>query len=239
MLIKNIESDHTINSRAPTMQFFFILFSIFLFSSLSLQGYQATREILENECDVHKIILIKTQLSEEEAKEIISFLQSKGITAIKRNMLAGREKNDSEIFWNIYAPLCDAVEVITLLDKAGLPKRKKSRLFEEFMRREREQPERYGSYASRAEDLEQEIERIPGVLDAEILIGPIKGNNPTGEIECLVYIRHTGVLDDPNGQYAEMIKKNLLQKISGLTMKNITILAERESDEIYKYPEQR
>ena len=195
--------------------------------------YEQPREILFDEKEEDQTILIRTLLTKKESDKIVAFLKEKGIAVIAKKSSSKQLSMLGDNIWNLCVPNVNAVEAITLLDEAGLPKRKKINLFEEYVRRQREL---YGNAEEvLASQIERYMEGFPGIIDVEVLIrndADLRKNEE--KVSAIVYIQHDGVLDDPLGEMAEKMKEYALEEIPGLEPDNLTFITERKTPQNYK-----
>lgn len=168
--------------------FLFILSSSFLLTS----------------CESQKTIV--NGLDEREANEILVFLSSKNLSANKIQSPGGGGGGSKIITWDIIVNEKDATEAMALLNQAGLPRKRSQNLLSIFSNvglvpSERQDKIRYE--AGLAEQIASVIRKIDGVLDAEVQISfpeedPLNPGKTKGKITASVYVKHNGVLDDPN-----------------------------------------
>jgi len=179
---------------------------------------------------------IVNNLDEREANEILVFLASKGIEAIKQqSVAAGVGGGNRAILWDIIVDNVQSNEAMALLNQNGLPRRRSQNLLEIFSNvglvpSEMEQQIRY--QAGLAEQIGSTIRKIDGILDSEVKISFPKEDllNPAskkGKITASVYIKHNGVLDDPNSHLITRIKRLVAASITGLDYDNVTVVPDR------------
>ncbi len=211
----------------------FLLITLLNIAPYNLNAYNHTTNLIQQNIDESSDVLIHSQLSEAEAIEIIEFLHTQGINAKKAETRSQQLQEASATPWDIYVAPIDAVEAITFINDAELPKRKKSLLFEEYIRRQREKFAGDGTHTQATAEATEEIQKIPGVIDAEVLV-----NRPgNGQVYATIYVRHDGILDDPNGDTAEHIKNIALNTIPELVIKNLNFITERDRPNSYELPE--
>jgi type III secretory pathway lipoprotein EscJ len=217
-----------------------LIVALFLFiDSTQLLSYQAARYIIEEQLvdNDYQQISIRSQLTEEEANEIIQFLTDKDIPSEKVAARSDQLHQISERIWEIHVSPTDTVEAIILLDEAELPNRKRSSLFEEFVNRIREGYTMTEQHQVIARQLEEYLEEKPGIVNAEVLIKWDHDPFQKKEIlKTMVYIRHTGTLDDPHSELAEGIKSHVLESVDDLEEDHFIFITEKESPVNYKFP---
>lgn len=176
-------------------------------------------------------------LDEKEANEIVVFLSSKGIDAVKVQSLEGTGGGGSKItLWDISVASAEANEAMSILNQSGLPRRKPQSLLGIFSNVglvPSELQERIRYQAGLAEQIASTIRKIDGVLDAEVQISFPEEDplNPGGEkkdkIVASVYVKHSGVLDDPNSHLITKIKRLVAASVTGLDYDNVTVIGDR------------
>lgn len=188
-------------------------------------------------CESRKTIV--NSLDEKEANEIIVFLSSKGIDVIKTpaKEASGGGGGGAKIqLWDISVPDTQALEAMSYLNQIGLPRRRSQNLLGIFtgaglVPSEMEQKIRY--QAGLAEQIASIIRKIDGILDAEVQISIPEEDplNPSGEkkqkITASVYVKHNGILDDPNSHLVTKIKRLVAASVAGLDYDNVTVIGEK------------
>jgi len=185
-------------------------------------------------CESRKIIV--NGLDEREANEILVFLSNKNIDAIKvQSAPTGTGGGAKIVLWDISVNSTQALDAMAYLNQAGLPRRRSQNLLNIFtgaglVPSEMEQKIRY--QAGLAEQIASTIRKIDGVLDAEIQISfpeedPLNPTEKKQKITASVYIKHNGVLDDPNSHLTTKIKRLVAASVPGLDYDNVTVIGER------------
>lgn len=185
-------------------------------------------------CVSHRTIV--NGLDEKEANEIIVFLSGKGIEASKiPNTASGGGGGSKEVLWDISVPTDEATEAMSLLNQSGLPRRRGQSLLGIFstgglVPSELQEQIRY--QAGLAEQIASTIRKIDGVLDAEVQISfpkedPLHPGKSKQKITASVYVKHSGVLDDPNSHLITKIKRLVAASITGLDYDDVTVIADR------------
>lgn len=177
---------------------------------------------------------IVNSLDEKEANEIIVFLAGKGIDASKTQAVEGGGGASKVVLWDIQVRTDQATEAMALLNQAGLPRRRGQNLLNIFaggglVPSEMQEKIRY--QAGLAEQIASTIRKIDGILDAEVQISfpeedPLTGKTK-GKITGSVYVKHSGVLDDPNAHLVQKIKRLVAASITGLDYDNVTVIGDR------------
>jgi len=201
----------------------------FFFLSLSLlclffsTGCESSRTIVNN-------------LNEKEANEIIVFLAQRGVSARKvRNTESTTGGAQAEVLWNISVDEASATSAMSLLNEAGLPRRRGQNLLGIFQNTglvPTELTEKIRYQAGLAEQIASTIRKIDGVLDAEVQISfpeedPLNPGKKKGSITASVYIKHSGVFDDPNSQLASKVRRLVAASITGLNIDDVTLVLDR------------
>lgn len=185
-------------------------------------------------CESRKIIV--NGLDEREANEILVFLSTKGVDAIKvQSAAAGGGGGAKIVLWDISVDSAQALDAMAYLNQAGLPRRRSQNLLNIFtgaglVPSEMEQKIRY--QAGLAEQIASTIRKIDGILDAEVQISFPEEDplNPTAvkqKITASVYVKHNGVLDDPNSHLTTKLKRLVAASVPGLDYDYVTIIGER------------
>lgn len=186
-------------------------------------------------CESRKIIV--NGLEEREANEILVFLQNKNVDATKVQSTAGGGTGGGAkvVLWDISVQSNQALDAMAYLNQAGLPRRRSQSLLNIFtgaglVPSEMEQKIRY--QAGLAETIASTIRKIDGILDAEVQISfpeedPLNPAEKKQKITASVYVKHNGVLDDPNSHLITKIKRLVAASVPGLDYDNVTIIGER------------
>jgi type III secretion protein J len=216
-----------ISSRAFDMRRLITFFSVML-SLLFLTG-----------CE-HSMMVIN-EIDEREANEIVVFLASKGIQAQKVNAVSlapgGAEGAQK---YSISVDATQATEAMAILNQNGLPRKKGTNLLNLFsntglMSSDKQETIRY--QAGLAEQIANMIRKIDGVIDADVQLSfPVESTTPilpggaqaaTKRITAAVYVKHMGVLDDPNSHLVTKIKRLVAGSVTGLDLNDVTVISDR------------
>jgi type III secretion protein J len=190
--------------------------------------------LLFTSCESSKTIV--NGLEERDANEILVFLESKGINANKVMAAGGGGGGGSKIvLWDITVSDKDATQAMALLNQAGLPRKRNQNLLSIFSNvglvpSERQDKIRYE--AGLAEQIASVIRKIDGVLDADVQISfpeedPLNPGKTKGKITASVYVKHNGILDDPNSHLITKIKRLVASSITGLDYNDVTVISDR------------
>lgn len=176
-------------------------------------------------------------LDEKDANEILVFLAGKGIDATKVQAQAegGGGGGGKGVLWNISVPSNQGNEAMALLNQVGLPRRRGQNLLGIFSNvglvpSGMEQKIRY--QAGLGEQIANTIRKIDGVLDADVQLSfpeedPLNPGANKQKITASVYVKHSGVLDDPNAHLVTRIKRLVAGSINGLDYDNVTVIGDR------------
>lgn len=203
------------------------LFKPFLFLALF--------SFILSSCGSQKTIV--NGLDEREANEILVFLSSKGVDAnkIQSTIGAGGGGGANIVLWDITVNADRATEAMAMLNAAGLPRRRSTNLLGIFSGQglvpsEMEQKIRY--QAGLAEQIANTIRKIDGVLDADVQLSfpeedPLNPTLTKGKVTASVYVKHNGVLDDPNSHLLTRIKRLVASSVPGLGYDDVTVIPDR------------
>lgn len=181
-------------------------------------------------CESQKTIV--NGLDEKEANEIVVFLSTKGINATKVKVEAAGGGGGKLPTYDIQVSEKQGIEAMALLNQAGLPRRRSQSLLGIFSNAgslvPSEMQEKVRYQAGLAEQIASTIRKIDGVLDAEVQISfpeedPLTGKTK-GKITASVFVKHNGVLDDPNSHLITKIKRFVASSVTGLDYDNVTVI---------------
>jgi len=184
-------------------------------------------------CESHNSIV--NNVDEREANEIVVYLASKGISAQKVQAPPSEAGGTTALLYNIMVGDDRAIDAMAILNRAGLPRRMGPNLLELFgksglMTTDREETIRY--QAGLAEELQNTIRKMDGVLDAAVQISfptetsPLPGT-PVPKVTASVYVKHQGILEDPNSHLEMKIKRLMAGSISGLDYNDVAVVSDR------------
>ena len=185
-------------------------------------------------CESRRVIV--NALDEKEANEILVFLSTRGIDVQKIRAVEGGGGGAKIAMFDVSVREDQATEAMALLNQAGLPRRRGQNLLGLFANvglvpSEMQDKIRY--QAGLAEQIASTIRKIDGVLDAEVQISfpeedPLNpGAEKKQKITSSVYVKHNGVLDDPNSHLVTKIKRLVAASITGLDFDNVTVIGDR------------
>ncbi len=185
-------------------------------------------------CTSQRIIV--HSLQEKEANEILVFLATKGINASKVQAAAeGPAGGGKTVSWNISVQEDRANEAMALLNQVGLPRRHGQNLLNLFSNvglvpTGMQDKIRY--QVGLGEQIASTIRKIDGVLDADVTISfpeedPLNPNANKEGVTASVYIKHNGVLDNPNSHLITGLKRLVAGSVPGLDFDKVTVIPNR------------
>lgn len=202
-----------------------LIFRILSFSAiLLLIGCESNQTIVNN-------------IDEREANEIVVYLASKGIEAMKVQAVSSAiGAETTTLQFNIVVDEESQIEAMSLLNKVGLPRREGTNLLTLFaksglMSSDREETIRY--QAGLAEELRNTIRKIDGIIDADVQISfppsetTAMPGTPLPKVTAAVYVKHQGVLEDPNSHLEIKIKRLMAGSVNGLDYDNVAVISDR------------
>ncbi len=186
-------------------------------------------------CDQENMIL--TNVDETDANQIIVLLESKGITTTKtpvKTSGAGASQSTATM-WDIMVSSSRSTEALAILNRIGLPRKPGISILDLFpqqgmMKTEKEEQIRYNEGLN--EQLANTLRKIDGILDVEVQISfPQEDTfNPDAQKEyprASVFIKHDGILDDPNNLLPQKIRRYISGSILDLRYEDVTVVADK------------
>lgn len=189
-------------------------------------------------CENNRVIV--NGVEEREANEIVVFLASRGITAqkISAKTTGGVGGDMGPALWNISVPERYMTEAMAILNQNGLPRIKGTNLLELFakqglMTSEKEETIRY--QAGLEQQIANTIRKIDGVIDADVQLSfpaETPAVSPTGptvpqRVTAAVYVKHQGIVDDPNSHLVSKIKRLVAGSVNGLDINDVTVISDK------------
>lgn len=180
---------------------------------------------------------IVNNVDERDANEIVVFLASKGIAAQKvaapSSAIGGTTPSD---MYSITVADNQSTEAMALLNRYGLPRVQGTNLLTLFAKSglissDREETIRY--QAGLAEELKNTIRKIDGVLDADVQISfpdttvTLPPGTPAPKITAAVYVKHQGIMEDPNSHMEVKIKRLMAGSVNGLNFEDVSVISDR------------
>lgn len=190
-------------------------------------------------CETNRIIV--NNVDEREANEIIVFLASKGINVQKVAAPAavGVAAQAGAPKYSLAVSERDMNEAMSILNQNGLPRKQGTNLLELFakqglMTTDKEESIRY--QAGLEQQIANTIRKIDGVIEAEVQLAfpdataAATGPSPTAPVQrvtAAVYVKHQGVIDDPNSHLVSKIKRLVAGSVNGLDINDVTVISDR------------
>lgn len=179
--------------------------------------------------------VIVSNVGEREANEIVVYLASKGIEAQKIQATSSQPgAAASTDMFNIQVSPGRNIEAMALLNRVGLPRKQGTNLLELFGQQgivSSSFQDNIRYQAGLLEELKNTIRKIDGVIDADIQVSfptsePAPGM-PLPKITAAVYIKHQGILEDPNSHLEVKIKRLVAGSITNLEYDNVAVISDR------------
>jgi type III secretion protein J len=180
-----------------------------------------------------------SDINEHQANEILVLLAAKGISGEKQAKAvtgAGGGGGAAQMF-SIIVPGSQEAEALAILNRNGLPRRKGPDLLTLFAKSglvSSAQEEQIRYQEGLSSQIASTIRQIDGVLNAIVQISfpqeqaMLPGQEEQRQqITASVYVKHQGVLDDPNSQLITKIKRLVSSSVVGLTFDNVTVVSDR------------
>lgn len=175
-------------------------------------------------------------LEQNDANEILVFLASKGIQAEKAKSTEGGGGGGSKVLlWDIVVPDAEANDAMWQLNQQGLPRRSSQSVLGIFSTGglvSSDLQEKIKYRAALAAQLAGTIRKYEGVLDADVQVSfpeedPLNPGKTKGKITASIWVKHNGILDDPNSHLATKVKRYVASSITGLNYDDVNIVSVR------------
>ena len=189
-------------------------------------------------CGCEDMKSIVSSVDERDANVIVVFLDSKGIPAIKEASSSGPGvggEGPAAPKFDILVPADQAIDAMAILNRNGLPRRQGTNLLELFakqglMSTDKEETIRY--QAGLAQQIANMILMIDGVIDANVQISfpsqePGAESSTPQKITAAVFVKHQGIIDDPNSHLENKIKRLVSGSINGLDINDVTVVSDK------------
>ncbi|HEX2579468.1 MAG TPA: type III secretion inner membrane ring lipoprotein SctJ [Rhabdochlamydiaceae bacterium] len=191
-------------------------------------------------CETSRVIV--NNVDEREANEIIVFLASKGINVQKvaAPTAVGVAAQNNTPKFSLSVSEKDMNEAMAILNQNGLPRKQGTNLLELFakqglMTTDKEESIRY--QAGLEQQIANTIRKIDGVIDAEVQLAFPESSaaattgatpqTPTQRVTAAVYVKHQGIVDDPNSHLVSKIKRLVAGSVNGLDINDVTVISDR------------
>lgn len=174
-------------------------------------------------------------LDEREANEILTYLNGRSIKAEKVAAVAAGGGANAAPKWNITVDSIDANEAMGVLNAVGLPRRPEENLLGIFTNSglvPSDTQEQIRYQAGLASQLSSVIRKFDGVIDADVQLSfpkedPLNPQASKNLVSAAVYVKHNGVLDDPNSHLESKIRRLVANSVPNLLYDNVTVVGER------------
>lgn len=174
-------------------------------------------------------------LEQNDANEILVFLASKGIDGEKTKSTEGGGGGSKIALWDIVVSANNANEAMWQLNQQGLPRRSSQSVLGIFSTGglvSSDLQEKIKYRAALAAQLAGTIRKYEGVLDADVQVSfpeedPLNPGKSKGKITASIWVKHSGILDDPNSHLATKIKRYVASAITGLNYDDVNIVSVR------------
>jgi type III secretion protein J len=175
-------------------------------------------------------------LDERDANEIVVLLAQNHITAYKIQQAGGGGPGGSKaVAWDIAVSANDADDAMATLAKNGLPRVRSPNLIDLFSANglvPSDISEKIRYRAGLADEIANMIRKMDGIVDADVQLSfpqedPLNPNAKLPPITASVYVKHTGILDDPNAHLMSKIKQLVSGAVTGLSYDNVSVIGDR------------
>ncbi|CCB88170.1 type III secretion periplasmic lipoprotein [Simkania negevensis] len=204
--------------------------------SLIVLGSLSSTLLIFTGCDSNQAIV--SNIDEKEANVILVLLESKGIPAQKAKSETTQIGGGGAPKYSIMVPEKNTIDAIAYLNQNGFPRQQGTNLLDLFakqglMTSDKEETIRY--QAGLAQQLTNTILMIDGVIDASVQLSfppeesvlGTPGQTQQKRITAAVYVKHQGVIDDPNIHLENKIKRLISGSVTGLDINDVTVVSDR------------
>ena len=185
-------------------------------------------------CTSRKMIVHGVE--EQDANEVVVFLSSKNILAYKTQApAAGPGGGGGPALWDVAVDSEQSTEAMGLLNANGLPRRRGQKLLEIFAANglvPSEMQEKIRYQSGLAAQIANTIRKIDGVIDADVQLSfpeedPLNPKTQKAPVTAAVFVKHNGVLDNPNSQLIPKIRRLVAASVQGLNYDSVTVIPVR------------
>jgi len=172
---------------------------------------------------------IVNAIPERDANEIIVLLASKGINA-EKSAAAVAVGVTAEQKWNITVPSSQITDALAILNQAGLPRVKGTSLLDLFGAQglvPSDLQDRIRYQEGLSEQLATTIRKMDGIIDANVQITFPQEGEEEKQLTASVYVKHRGILDNPNSLTITKIKRFIASAIPGLKPEDVSVVTDR------------
>ncbi len=173
-------------------------------------------------------------VDERDANEIVVLLAQDDITAFKIEEKASGPGGGAakEVLWDIAVSPDEAERAMATLAQNGLPRVRSPSLLDLFSSSglvPSDVAEKIRYRQGLADEIANMIRKMDGVVDAEVQLSfpqedVLNPNAKMPPITASVFVKHTGILNDPNAHLISKIKQLVSGAISGLSYDNVTVI---------------
>lgn len=178
------------------------------------------------------VTTIVNNVSERDANEIVVLLASHGIKAQKIAAPVATTGGAAAVAnYDIAVPPAQLTTAISILNQAGFPRLKGTTLLDLFgsaglVPSDLQDKIRFQEGLS--EQLATTIRKMDGIVDANVQITFPQGEEGSQPpMTASVYIKHRGILDNPNSLLVTKIKRLVACALPGLSIENVCVIADR------------
>lgn len=182
----------------------------------------------------NKQTTIVNSVTERDANEIVVFLSAKNIPAEKNPAATASGGITAKVkLWDVSVPSHQITEALSLLNQEGLPRVQGTNLLDLFGAQSlvpSDLQDRIRYQEGLSAQLTNTIRKMDGIIDANVQITlPKEGEEavPGNHLTASIYIKHRGVLDNPNSVLINKIKRLVSSALPGLTPDNVSVVADR------------
>lgn len=175
---------------------------------------------------------IANNMSERDANEVVVLLYSKGIGAQKIPAAVSTTGGTGGAkMWDITVPARQITDALAILNQSGLPRVKGTSLLDLFGQQglvpsEMQNKIRYQEGLSM--QLANTIRTMDGIIDANVQITfPSEEDEERQSVTASVYVKHRGILDNPNSLLVTKIKRLVSSAIPGLAIDDVSVVSDR------------
>lgn len=184
--------------------------------------------LLFTSCETRTIIA--NNVNEREANEIVVLLAKHGLDPAKVLAPAATGGGKTQEMWNVTVPGNQIVDALAILNQAGLPRTKGTSLLDLFGTQglvPSDLQDRIRYQEGLSEQLAITIRKMDGIIDASVQITFPQEDEPHQTLTASVYIKHRGILDNPNSLIVTKIKRLVASAIPGLSPDNVSVITDR------------
>jgi len=174
---------------------------------------------------------IANNMTERDANEVVVLLVSKGIEAQKIPSAVTTVGGGGGVkTWDISVPAKQITDSLAILNQAGLPRVKGTNLLDLFgapglVPSDMQNRIRYQEGLSM--QLANTIRTMDGIIDANVQITLPNDDEDQQKLTASVYVKHRGILDNPNSLLVTKIKRLVSSAVPGLSIDDVSVVSDR------------